>query len=64
MGNHALIGRMHFLSPEMDEDFGFQLHNEKELGSSGYSVQFYRNNRGQAPELIKSTGRISVVLIE
>lgn len=63
MGNHALVGRMHFLSPEKDEVFRFQLHNEKKLGSSGYSVQFYRNNRGQDPELIKSTGRISVVLI-
>lgn len=50
MGSYGLVGRTHFLSPEMDEVFGFQFHNEKELGSSGYSVQFYRSDRGQDPE--------------
>lgn len=56
MGNHISV-RTHFLSPEMDEAFGFQFHNEKELESSGYSMWFYRTNRGQDPESIKSTGK-------
>lgn len=53
-----LVRRTHFLRPETDEVFGFQFHPAKKLGSSGYSIQFYRSNMGQDPDSIKSAGKI------
>lgn len=57
MGNHFLVRRTHFLSPERDEVFGFQFHTVKKLGSSRYSIQLCRSNMGQGPDPIKSTGK-------
>jgi len=41
----------------MDEEFGFEFHTVKKLGSSGYSVHLYRSNMGQDSDPIKSTGK-------